>query len=158
MNIELVEATLNDASIIHELQIKAFSFLLEKYKDYATNPGAEDVKRIIDRINQPFTDYYIIRFENVNVGGIRIIRIGENHKCRISPIFIIPEYQKRGIAQEVFKIIEGKYKPTNGWNLDTIAEEDGNCYLYEKMGYIRTKETKEIKKNMHIVFYEKKGN
>ena len=55
MDISLFKSGLNEASIIHEMQIKAFMPLLEKYQDYDTSPANESVERIIDRLNQSFT-------------------------------------------------------------------------------------------------------
>jgi GNAT superfamily N-acetyltransferase len=90
--------------------------------------------------------------------------IKEAHKledgltCRIAPVFILPEYQNGGIAQKVFKMVEEKYKPEKGWILDTILQEKGNCYLYEKMGYEKTGKMERIHENMDIVYYEKKAS
>ena len=156
MIVKIDKATLADAELIYEMQIKAFSSLLEKYQDFDISPGAEKIDRIIQRLNQRFTDYYIIKYNECNVGAIRIIRIEKEDKCRVSPIFILKEYQNKGIAQNVFELIENKYKPSNGWILDTILEEKGNCYLYEKIGYMKTGKIDKIKDNMHIVYYEKK--
>ena len=47
--------------------------------------------------------------------------------------------------------IHGRY----GWELDTILQEKGNCYLYEKMGYKATVKTEKINDKMTLVFYEK---
>lgn len=74
MDISLFKSGLNEASIIHEMQIQAFMPLLEKYQDYETSPANESVERIIDRLNQPFTDYYIIKISNNPVGAIRIVK------------------------------------------------------------------------------------
>ena len=41
------------------------------------------------------------------------------------------------------------------WELDTILQEEGNCHLYEKMGYHRTGETKRINDKLTLVFYKK---
>jgi len=155
MNILLVKATIENAEEIHQMQIKSFKNLLEKYKDYDTNPGNESIERIIQRFNQEFTDYYIIKIENISVGAIRVIRLDNGLKCRVAPIFILPEYYNRGIAQKVFEIIEEKYKPKNGWILDTILQEKGNCYLYEKIGYKKNGKIEKINENMDIVYYEK---
>ncbi|WP_372633737.1 GNAT family N-acetyltransferase [Cohnella sp.] len=70
-------------------------------------------------------------------------------------MFILPEYQGRGIAQQVFAIIEQLYSEASAWELDTIEQERGNCYLYEKLGYKRTGKTEVINDKMTIVFYEK---
>ena len=47
--------------------------------------------------------------------------------------------------------IHGKHH----WKLDTILQEKGNCYLYEKLGYHKTGKTEIINDKMTIVFYEK---
>jgi len=156
MEILLKKATLENIEEIHQMQIKSFKSLLEKYKDYDINPGNESIERIIQRFNQEFTDYYIIKMKNTSVGAIRVIRLENGLKCRVSPIFILPEYQNKGIAQKVFEIIEIKYKPKNGWILDTILQEKGNCYLYEKIGYKKTGKIEKINDNMYIIYYEKK--
>ena len=155
MKILLEKATIENSEEIHQMQIKSFKNLLEKYKDYNTNPGNESIERIIQRFNQEFTDYYIIKIESISIGAIRVIKLDNGLKCRVAPIFILPEYHNRGIAQKVFKIIEEKYKPKNGWILDTILQEKGNCHLYEKIGYKKTGQIENINENMDIVFYEK---
>lgn len=154
MEVSLHKANLEDATIIHQMQINSFMPLLEKYQDYDTNPANEPLERILSRLNQPFTDYYLIKYFEDTVGGIRIVKLG-NQSYRVSPIFILPEYQGKGIAQKVFVRIEQLYPDAHLWELDTIMQEEGLCYLYEKLGYEKTGETKEINDNITIVFYEK---
>ncbi|MEK4512137.1 N-acetyltransferase [Paenibacillus anaericanus] len=154
MVLSLFKAGLNEASMIHEMQIKAFMPLLNKYQDYETSPANETVERIIDRLKQSVTDYYIIN-SNVPVGAIRIVR-KENSTFRVSPVFILPEHQRKGFAKKVFSMIEDIYNDAVVWELDTILQEQGNCYLYEKLGYQKTGEIKEINEKMTIVYYEKR--
>ncbi|QTH45746.1 GNAT family N-acetyltransferase [Cohnella sp. LGH] len=155
MNISLLKSDLSQASLIYEMQIKAFTPLFNKYQDHTTSPANESIERIIDRLNESSTDYYIIKDFEVHVGAIRIVR-KENKVYRVSPVFIVPEHQGKGIAQKVFAIIEDKYKDALIWELDTILQEQGNCYLYEKLGYRKTGQTKQINDKMTIVFYEKR--
>ena len=157
MSVSLCKANLDDAVTIHEMQVKAFMPLLEKYQDYDTNPATESLERIIARFNQPFTDYYLINYFKDTIGGIRVVQIG-NKSYRVSPIFILPEYQGKGIAQKVFVKIEQIYDDAKLWKLDTIMQEEGLCYLYEKLGYKKTGETKKINDNITIVFYEKSNS
>ncbi|MEK3748625.1 GNAT family N-acetyltransferase [Paenibacillus sp. FSL E2-8871] len=154
MGISLCKADVSDAEFIHQMQVKAFMPLLEKYKDYETSPANESVEQMINRINQYFTDYYIIKTSDIAVGGVRIVK-KENNTYRVSPIFIMPEYQGMGIAQQVFAIIEQRYNDAKKWELDSIEQEQRNCYLYEKVGYKRTEETKRINNKLTLVFYEK---
>lgn len=155
MNIGLQKATIVDAGEIHSMQICSFRSLLEKYQDFDTNPGNETVDRVIERLSQDFTDFYIIKNGENAVGAIRVVKLHNGDRCRISPIFVIPQFQGRGIAQQVFSEIEQRYRPMNGWELDTILEETGNCHLYEKLGYAKTGRTHKINDRMTLVFYEK---
>ncbi|ACT01650.1 GNAT family N-acetyltransferase [Paenibacillus sp. JDR-2] len=154
MEISLSKADLKDAASIHEMQLKAFTPLLEKYQDFDTSPANESVERIITRLNQSITDYYLIKSGEAAVGAIRVVT-KDNQTYRVSPIFILPEHQGKGIAQKVFARIEQIYFDAKSWELDTILQEEGNCYLYEKLGYARTGEIKEINDKMTLVFYEK---
>ena len=139
---------------IHAMQIKSFRSLLKKYEDFETNPANEPLEKVVSRINQSFTDYYIIKSDDENVGGVRIIK-KDNNLYRISPIFILPKHQGKGIAQKVFQMLEQRYNDAKSWELNTILQEQGNCYLYEKMGYKKTGKTKSINSIMTLVFYEK---
>ena len=143
-----------DAEVIHAMQIKSFMPLLEKYQDYETSPVNEPIEKIIDKINQSFTDYYIIKSDSLDVGGVRIVKKNDKH-YRISIIFILPKYQVNGIEQEVFKMLEQIYSDANEWELDTILQEQGNCHLYEKVGYKQTGETKVINDRLTLVSYKK---
>lgn len=60
MDITLIRANLNDAENIHKMQVKAFTPLLKKYQDFETNPANESIDKIIERLNQPYTNYYYI--------------------------------------------------------------------------------------------------
>ncbi|MFJ8102518.1 hypothetical protein [Lysinibacillus sp. NPDC096212] len=78
MGVSLCKANIDDAVTIHEMQVKAFMPLLEKYQDYDTNPANESLEKIITRFNQPFTDYYLIKYFEDTIGGIRVVKMGKN--------------------------------------------------------------------------------
>lgn len=153
-NISLTKAELKDAETIYKMQIKSFMPLLEKYQDFDTSPASEPLDKMINHIKNPLIDYYIIKNKGINVGGIRILR-KEDNRYRVSQIFILPEYQGQGIAQDIFRIIEVIYNDALVWELDTILQENGNCYLYEKLGYKKTGKAEKVNDKMTIVFYEK---
>jgi hypothetical protein len=113
--------------------------------------------KVIDRLNQQCIHFYSINYEGKTAGAVRIVPKDNGNRCRINPLFILPEYQDKGIAQEVFKIIETEYRPQKGWESDTILKEQGNCHLYEKMGYKRTGEYKKINNRMTLVYYGEVG-
>ncbi len=155
MHITLRKAGPEDTGILHSMQVKSFQPLLEIYRDFETSPANEPLEKVEFRINQPITDYYILFNEGNPIGGIRIVKL-EDKRYRVSPIFVLPEYQGNGIAQEVFRMAEQMYPDAKVWELDTILEEKRNCHLYEKMGYKQTGKMKPVNEKMTIVFYEKR--
>jgi len=157
MNISLVKAVTKDADTIHKMQLLSFMPLLEKYQDYETSPANEAIDKTIARIEHSLTDYYIIMDSITPVGGIRIIKM-DSSRCRVGPVFILPEYQGKGITQKVFERIAQIYADADVWELDTILQEQGNCYLYEKLGYRQTGKTEIINSKLTLVSYEKHVN
>ena len=157
MEVNLLRATIADAKELHAMQVKAFSELLEKYQDFDTSPASEKADRVEARLRQEFTYYYFICVGSKKAGAIRIIDEKEPGKNkRISPIFVLPEFQGQGIAQKAIRLCEEIHGSKN-WELDTILQEPKNCHLYEKMGYRQTGKTDVINERLTLVFYEKKG-
>lgn len=153
--IKLVKAEFDELNNILQMQIEAFSELYNKYQDMETSPATEKYEDILFRFNQPETTYYFITADNVKVGVIRIVDFKDSvTRKRISPIFIMPEYTNQGYAQQAIKEAERIHGKKN-WKLDTILQEKGNCYLYEKLGYHQTGKIEQINDRMTIVFYEK---
>lgn len=155
MEVSLERISCEAAEKLWTMQTTAFRELYDRYQDAETNPAAEPIDKIIMRLNQPFTYYYFILADNVAAGAIRVV---DKHEYgiakRISPVFVMPEYRNRGLAQKAIKLAEEKHGGSD-WELDTILEEKGNCYLYEKMGYHQTGEYKVINEKMTLVFYKK---
>ncbi|WP_416150684.1 GNAT family N-acetyltransferase [Salipaludibacillus sp. HK11] len=154
MNIRLEKAINNDAQSILDIQVKAFFPLLEKYKDYETNPAKETIERVITRINKPNGGFYKILADDKLVGAICVFW-KEDVQFWISPMFILPTYQGEGIAQKTINIIEEMFPQATTWELATILEEERNCYLYEKMGYNKTGVSKRLNDNTTLTFYKK---
>lgn len=155
MKIELQRASVKDAETLWKMQVVAFKDLLDKYIDFETSPAAESVERTIERLSMPETFYYYILCDDICVGAIRVVDPKDN--CtpkRISPLWVMPEYRGKGIAQKAIEKAE-EIHGNNNWELSTIKEEKGNCYLYEKMGYKLTGDSENINEKMTIVYYKK---
>jgi len=134
--------------------VEAFSDLLEKYRDYDISPANEPMSRIVERMEQPFTYYYFIMDGDTAVGAVRVVDMKDGSPKRISPIFIMKEHRGKGFAKAAIRAVEELHGADN-WALDTILQEEGNCRLYEKMGYRRTGDTQVINDRMTLVFYGK---
>ena len=155
MVIKLINAKHEDIGVILQMQKEAFTELYKKYQDTETSPATEKYEDILFRFNQPETTYYFITTDNIKVGVIRIVDCKDGiTRKRISPIFIMPKYRNKGYAQQAITEAE-RIHGKQHWRLDTILQERGNCYLYEKLGYHQTGKTEQINDKMTIVYYEK---
>ena len=150
----LVRANVSDCEKIWSLEIEAFADLLAKYQDYETSPGNEPKENIQAKLLDEFTFFYFIYHEDEIVGAVRVVGRKDGDRKRIAPIFIMKKFRNRGLAQKTFEEIE-RIHGINHWMLDTILQEEGNCYLYEKLGYKRTGKIEHINERMDIVYYEK---
>lgn len=155
MEIELLRADIKDAEELHALQVKSFQKLFDEYQDFDTNPANEDVEKVEERLRQDKTYYYFICFGRKKAGAVRVIDEKKAGRSKwISPIFILPEFQDRGIAQKAIQMCEEIHGKKN-WELATILQEEKNCHLYEKMGYRRTGKTEAVNEKLTLVFYKK---
>lgn len=143
-----------DIETLWKMQVEAFSDMLEKYQDFDLSPAAESIDKVIARYEQPWTKYFFIVADGVTVGAVRVIDKQDGSRKRISPIWIMKEYRNKGYAQQAMEEVERMYGKDH-WCLDTILQEKGNLYLYEKMGYHQTGKVEHINDRMDIVFYEK---
>ena len=150
--IKLEKASDADAEEILFMQQAAFAPLLEKYKDYATNPAAENLERVRGRLTYTNTDTFFIVADNTKVGCIRIAH--DYEVCKLKQILILPEFQGNGYAQSAIALAESLY-PQKIWRLDTIKQEIKLRHLYEKLGYKQTGEEQKVSEIMTLVFYQK---
>ena len=119
--IKLKLVTEDEAECLHRLQVEAFMPLYEKYQDDDTSPAKESLKKVTEKIIDTNSDYYFVVFHGEKVGGVRVSR----HKGEkvykdvnwISPIFIIPEFQNKGIASTVIEQLFDIYPDTIEWRL-----------------------------------------
>ena len=154
MSITLVKAKESDMKEIWEMQVEAFKNLLEKYQDYDMSPATESYENVLNKYKQSWTNYYFITRNNEKVGVVRVIDKKDGSRKRIAPIWIMPAYRNQGLAQLAMREVEKIYG-LHHWQLDTILQEQGNIYLYEKLGYKRTGEIENIKDGMDIVYFHK---
>lgn len=155
MHITLHKATEADGELIHEYQVAAFQPLLDKYQDMDSNPANEPLSRTIARINRADGGFYKIMTEGQFVGAICLFS-KESAVYWISPIFIHPAHQGKGIAQQVFKLAEDMFPDARIWRLATLREEKGNCHLYEKIGYQLTGKVQMLNERATLIYYEKR--
>lgn len=156
MDIFLERAAAEDAAVLHLMQKEAFQPLLDKYQDFETSPANETLERLLLRIEHPSECFLKILEGNKLAGGVRV-HWKENNEYWIGPLFIAPVFQGRGIAQKAMKQLEKGFPDAMSWELATILEERGNCYLYEKLGYERTGKAEKLNEKTTLGYFKKEG-
>ncbi len=152
---EVIEFKESDIDTVFEIQQAAYRPLYEKYHDDNTNPYMESKETILRKYMRTGTKGYLFIKDGVPVGAVRISLYPESKSGKVSALGVHPQYQGQGIAQQALMEIEKMHSDVERWFLDTILQEEGNCHLYEKIGYKRTGKLEEIRENMTLVFYEK---
>ncbi len=150
--IKLEKASDTDAEEILSMQQSAFAPLLKKYKDYETNPAAESLERVRERLAYTYTDTFFIVVENTKVGCIRIAH--NNEVCTLKQILILPQFQGNGYVQTAIALAESLYSQ-KVWRLDTIKQENKLRHLYEKLEYKQTGKEQKVSDIMTLIFYQK---
>ena len=151
--ITLVPAQMQDAEALWRMQVKCFAPLLAKYHDAETNPAAEPLEKTQQRLMQPSRIFYWICDGAERVGALSVRGLPDGYR-KLGPIFILPEKQRQGIAQQAIRRAEMLHT-CRGWVLETILQEAGLCHLYEKMGYRLTGESHIVNDRMVLVNYQK---
>ena len=155
----LEEVRPDEIEQMYDLQIRSFMPLYEKYHDEGS-PAIESIDRVKARAAVPTRKYYFIVKDGARVGAINIgskPSLNDDSVFFISPIFIAPEFQNRGIGYVAIQKAFAMHPEAKEWRLDTILQEKGNCHLYEKCGFVRVGEEHVINENMTLIDYVKKN-
>ena len=153
--IKLREVTEEEIPELYNMQVKSFMPLYEKYHDDGS-PAIEPIERVKRRFAVENRKYYFIMKDGARVGAINIGHNDPNEKkvAFISPLFVLPEFQNRGIGYVAIQKAFETLPEVTTWKLDTILQEPANCHLYEKCGFVRVGEEKVINENMTLIDYE----
>jgi len=149
-DIKLLKAEVNDAGNLLDIQKKAFMLSEQKYGVSPAQHSIENIKAKIER-----GDYYKIMYHDKLVGGIFVHPKYDSSTFNLHVIYVLPEVQGKGIAQEVIMQIEKLYSDVKKWVLDTPVTEYQNCYLYEKLGYKRTGRMEKINDKLTLIYFQK---
>ncbi len=142
------------ATDVRSILNEAYLPLLKKYDDGNKNPANKTLDDILFDLRRENSTAYLLMLNNEPIG---YVRVGERTKGEfsIADLAILPAYQGNGYAQFFLKEIEKIYDMAEKWSLVTIQEEEKNCHLYEKLGYIQKSVLEEVYENMHFVLYVK---
>lgn len=154
---KLEEVREDEIPQMYEMQIESFMPLYEKYHDEGS-PAIESIDRVRGRAARPNRKYYFIVKDGARVGAINIGHNDPDEKkvAFISPLFILPKYQNKGMGYVAIRKAFELLPEVTTWKLETILQEPANCHLYEKCGFVRVGEEKIINDKMTLIDYELK--
>ena len=86
------------------------------------------------------TPYFKILFDGQIVGGIIVFDMGQG--CyEVGRIYVDPDLQNRRIGQQALKLMFRAFPEARKWILGTPGWAIRNQHFYEKMGFVKLRET-----------------
>ncbi len=157
MIVRLQPARPEDAIRLAEMQARAFMPAVQKRGGFETSPAAETPDRMLERITSEKSHSFIIMSDNLYAGMIRIKELGDG-AYKISPVFVLPEFQNQGIGQRAMSLAEEMFPGARRWTLFCVREEAKNVYFYEKLGFRKTGVERKLDKNITLIEFERRKN
>lgn len=157
MIVRLQPAKAEEALILTEMQTRAFMPEVRKHGGFETSPASETPDRMLERITSAKSHSFIIIADDVYAGMIRIKELGAG-AYKISPIFVLPEFQNQGIGQKAMALAEEMFPTARLWTLFCVREEERNVYFYEKLGFSKTGYERKLNNNITLIGYERRKN
>ena len=136
-NMNILQATIDDAEEILQIQKLAYQSEAELYGDYDIPP----LKQTVEELRDQFKNHVILKAVSgaAIIGTVRAYE--ENGTCHIGRLAVNPGHQNRGVGTALMKVIEGCFNPQR-FELFTGSKSVKNLHLYEKLGYTLYKKEK----------------
>lgn len=144
---------IEEAEEILSVQKEAFKDDLETYKDYKTSPATEPIEKLLYKINKNF--HYTILVEDKIIGGAEL-RLDFETECYINRIFLLPEFQNKGLGTRIMTYFENEFPKVKKWTLCTPHKNYRNHGFYEKLGYKKVGEHR-VMEGLSLIDYLKEG-
>src|SRR5689334_22313649 len=122
-------ATATDAGSLTEVCTRSFNDAHRSH--YLTDggpPGYNDVNWHLKAVQDG--GYYKIMDEGQIVGARRVL-LRDGNECHLSPIYLDPDAQNRGIGRQAMAFLESAYPDARIWTLDTPEWAERNRHFYE---------------------------
>ncbi|HSD56589.1 MAG TPA: GNAT family N-acetyltransferase [Methanotrichaceae archaeon] len=148
--IEISQATLEDAVEILALQKLAYQSEARIYNDWTIPPLLQTAKEIKDEFNTHVFLKAVI--EHSIIGSVRASMMGTT--CHIGRLIVHPMWQNLGIGTRLVTEIEIMHRDTARFELFTGSQSAGNLHLYHKLGYKEFRR-EPLSSQVELVYLEK---
>ncbi len=143
--VTLVKVENVDAKAIKELMCIVYEDELKQWfvgrEDELYIPGYDSVA--MQQYHTWDDKYYKIMYEDESLAGVLLLSTTGREHGRIDRLYILPEYQGKGIGSQALAIVESIYSKVKVWTLETTKFSPRNHYFYEKNGYQLVQEDEE---------------
>lgn len=133
MPVKLRVAIRSDVESIMRMQRAAFAAAYRRCGDMYEGLERTAARELERAIGAPGSNCYVIVHAGRDVGVVRVARCGE--VARISPIFVQPEYWRRGIGARAIGYMRAMYPDVVRWTLSTMARDEANRAFYHSLGF-----------------------
>jgi len=133
--ITIESAESDDAEKLADISKRAFDSDVEHGAPGEGGPPGYDSpdhqKRMIENKSG---DYLKILYDGKIVGGTTVWPVSDTHH-EIFNVFVDPDYHRKGIGKESFRLIMEKYPQAKRWTLDTPEWNTRTKAYYEHLGF-----------------------
>jgi len=129
--VEISQATLEDAVEILALQKLAYQSEAQIYNDWTIPPLLQTAEEIKDEFDASI--FLKAVREHSIVGSVRARMMGTT--CHIGRLIVHPKWQNGGLGTRLMTEIEIIHRDAARFELFTGSQGIGNLHLYHKMGY-----------------------
>ncbi len=151
MFIEILEATIADASEILSLQKLAYLSEAEIYDNYEIPP----LTQTLGELEADFSRKIILKAvqEGRIVGSVNGFM--KDDRCFIGRLMVHPDCRGRGIGSRLMETIENRFADASSYELFTGELSSRNIRLYEHLGYRVARSEKFEASRFNVVFMVK---
>lgn len=130
MDYRILQAEVEDAEEILQLQKLAYLIEAERYNNYEIHPLTQPLEKLIDQ----FKNHIVLKavLNGLIIGTVRAYE--EKGTCFVGKLAVQPEMQNKGIGTALMNEIEKHFSP-NRYELFVGSKSDNNIHLYRKLGY-----------------------
>lgn len=150
MDIKIVQAGIEDAYKILELQKIAYKKEAALYDDWSIPPLTQTQAEIQNEFKNAV--FLKATLNDRIIGSVRASLNSDT--CMIGRLIVNPEYQHKGIGSLLMQKIECHFPNAKRFELFTGTKRVGNIRFYQKLGYVEYRQ-EDLSPKVRIVFMEK---
>lgn len=136
--LHIKRAKLEDAESITQINTQAFNDEIRSTMGRDGGPPGYNQVATHKEIINKFLAYKIIH-NNEIIGSFFLIQ-KENTHLLLESFCILPLYQNRGFGYKTLQLMEKEYPNIKKWSLSSGKKSTRIHHLYEKFGYVKTRE------------------